>query len=556
MSFKPAICQSLTFVLLIFMVFRAHGQLQDSDGRVQDSITKKIDLVFSEWDKTNSPGCSMAVVKDGRIIYERGYGMSNLEYQIAISSSSIFHVASISKQFTAAAIQRLAQEGKLSLTDDIRKYIPEVPDFGHTITINHLLHHTSGLRDQWDLQALAGWREDDVITENDIMDMLKRQRALNFVPGDEYVYCNTGFTLLGIAVKRITGVSLRDYDDSVFFKPLGMNNTVFHSDHSEIIVNRTSAYDKADNGRWEISIPVFDNYGATSLCTTPEDLAKWDENFYSKKIGGENFIAAMLTPGVFNDGRQQNYASGLIIGQYKGNKIVEHNGADAGYRADILRFPDQHFSVIVLANLAGINPSDLSRKVADLFVTDRTAGEHAEKPAVIVDTVALQKWAGVYMDLHSKAIVRLRYNKGKLMTAGAALIPHSDSVFVHPNSGASYSFRGNEANTRLVLQSAGVQDRSYGKVKPFTLAAASLPEYTGTYYSAELDTRYVFSVKDSALFVKGPRNDAMKLAPFTSDIFTGPFTVEFIRDKKKRVSGFLLTTGRSRNIYFERVDAR
>jgi CubicO group peptidase (beta-lactamase class C family) len=211
-------------------------------GQLQDSVIKKIDLILSEWDKTNSPGCSLAIVKDGTIIYKRGYGMSNLEYNIAITPASIFHVASISKQFTAAAILRLAQEGKLSLDDDIRKYIPEVPDLGHPITFNHLIHHTSGLRDQWDLQSLAGWREGDVITENDILDMLKRQRALNFVPGDEYVYCNTGFTLLGIAVKRITGVSLRDYADSVFFKPLGMNNTLFHSDHAEIVPNRTSAY--------------------------------------------------------------------------------------------------------------------------------------------------------------------------------------------------------------------------------------------------------------------------------------------------------------------------
>ena len=234
----------LCVILFIFLFHIVNAQLAES-------LTKKIDSIFAEYDKTYSPGCALAILKDGNIIYEKGYGISNLEYNIEISPSSIFHVASISKQFAAAAIIRLSQEGKLSLNDDIRKYLPEVPDFGHTITFNHLLHHTSGLRDQWDLQRLAGWREDDLIKEKDILEMLTRQKSLNFLPGDEEVYCNTGYTLMGIAVKRVSGVSLREYADSVFFKPLGMTSTHFHSDHSEITPNRTSAYQKGEKGRWK-----------------------------------------------------------------------------------------------------------------------------------------------------------------------------------------------------------------------------------------------------------------------------------------------------------------
>src|SRR4051794_2111531 len=196
--------KALLFVLLFTLVVNI------VDAQLVDSLSKKVDSIFAEYDKTNSPGCALAILKDGKIIYKRGYGMSNLEYNIAISPTSIFHVASVSKQFTAAAIIRLSLEGKLSLNDDIRKYIKEVPDFGQVITFNHLLHHTSGLRDQWDLLGLAGWREDDLIAEKDILEMLARQKALNFLPGDEYSYCNTGYTLLGVAVKRISGVSLRD----------------------------------------------------------------------------------------------------------------------------------------------------------------------------------------------------------------------------------------------------------------------------------------------------------------------------------------------------------
>ena len=529
-------------VLLMLPYFGAVGQQSDS-------LAKKIDRIFSEWDRTNSPGCSLAVLKDGKIIYERGYGMSNLEYNIAITPVSRFHVASISKQLTAAAIVRLSLEGKLSLNDNIRKYIPEVPDFGHTITLANLLHHTSGLRDQWDLQYLAGWREDDVITEGDILDMTHRQTALNFTPGDEYLYCNTGFTLLGIVVKRVTGVSLRNYDDSVFFKPLGMDRTVFHSDHKEIVVGRTSGYVRGDDNRWMISIPVFDNYGATSLFTTVEDLAKWDENFYRKTVGGPAFTEAMLKPGVFNDGKSQTYACGLAIGEYKGNKIVEHAGADAGYRADFLRFPDLHFSVIILANLADINPSDLCRRVADLWVPDRSGGM---EPMGKADTAAARKWAGDYMSPVSKTRAELADVHGWLSRDGVGLRPLNDSVFVRPRSGDRYIFRENGGHNQFTLQSTGMEDRVFAEVKRVKVPVAALGEYMGTFYSKELDARYVLFVKDSVLMVKTPRNEAMGMRAFIRDVFVGPFTMEFLRDRKGRVTGFLVTTGRSRGIRFER----
>ncbi|HLZ87596.1 MAG TPA: serine hydrolase domain-containing protein [Puia sp.] len=535
---------------LLLVLCCLHGYSQ-----VGDSLAKKIDATFSEWDRTNSPGVALAILKDGKIIYKRGYGMSNLEYGIAISPASIFHVASISKQFTAAAIQRLALEGKLSLDDDVRKYIPDMPNFGHTITIRNLVHHTSGLRDQWDLQWLAGWREGDLITEEDVLDMMKRQQALNFVPGDEYLYCNTGFTLLGVIVKKVTGVSLRNYTDSVFFKPLGMSSTHFHSDHTEIVPNRTSAYDR-DGERWAIDIPVFDTYGATSLFTTVEDLAKWDENFYTARVGGKAFIDSLLQPGVFNNGRPQNYASGLVIGEYKGRATVEHSGSDAGYRANFLRFPDQHFSVIILANLGNISPSDLCHKVADIFLPPRPG---LITRVTIVDSAMVSRWAGDYLEATSKARLKMEplispsMNSGTLMLNGVALTPRNDSVFVHPNNGVEYRFYSMGARVRLILRAPGMQDRLYEKVKKITVSLAGLEEYTGAFYSKEVDARYTLFMKDYTLQVKMPRNEAMELTQYTKDLFTGPFTVEFLRDKKGKVSGFLLTTPRSRNIRFEKM---
>ncbi|MEI7628756.1 MAG: serine hydrolase domain-containing protein [Bacteroidota bacterium] len=523
---------------------------QISSAQLADSLAKKVDSIFAEYDKTNSPGCALAILKDGKIIYERAYGMSNLEYNIAINPTSIFHIASISKQFTAAAIIRLSLEGKLSLNDDIRKYIPEVPDFGHPITFNNLIHHTSGIRDQWDLQGLAGWREGDLITEKDILEMLARQKALNFLPGDEYLYCNSGFTLAGIAVKKITGVSLRDYADSVFFKPLGMLNTHFHSDHSEITPNRTSAYYKDENGKWKISIPVFDNYGATSLFTTVEDLAKWDENFYTKKIGGDEFIKAMLLTGELNDKTPQNYASGLVIGSYKGYKTEGHGGADAGYRSNLIRFPDEHFSVIVFANLANINTSSLSNKVADVFLKDKSV----PNPVIKIDSNILKGWAGDYFDMNTQTTMKFEIKNEKLLTGSAELVPLNNSMFNIRST--TYTFSGDAGTTKLELKSKGLKNQTYNKVKIIKLSTFELQEYQGEFYSSELEVKYNISVKDSVLKIKIPRQEEIEVSPFTKDIFADGFVLRFIRNKKNIVEGFYLTTGRVRNLYFSKTSIK
>lgn len=516
-------------------------------GQIPDSLSRKIDAIFAEYDKTNSPGCALAIMKDGKIIYKRGYGMSNMEYNIAITPASIFHIASISKQFTAAAIVYLSLEGKLSLNDDIRKYIPEVPDFGYPITFSNLIYHTSGIRDQWDLQGLAGWRDDDLITEKDILEMLARQKSLNFLPGDEYLYCNTGYTLAGIAVKRITGVSLRDYADSVFFKPLGMTSTHFHSDHSEITPNRTSAYYKDDKGKWKISIPVFDNYGATSLFTTVEDLAKWDENFFTKKIGGDTFITMMQTTRQLNNRTPQNYAAGLVVSNYKGHKTVWHNGGDAGYRSNLIRFPDEHFSIVILANLAGVNPVSLSNKVADLFLEDKSI----QNPVFKVDSSIVKNWAGEYFDMNSQSIIKIDFKNETLLAGSTVFVPTSNNVF--NTSSSTVTFGVDSLNVKLVLSTKGSKAKTYNKANKIKLSISELKEYQGDFYSNELDSKYVLSIKDSSLHIKIPRNDEIKISPFIKDIFSGDLIVRFTRNKKNIINGFFLSTGRVRNLYFEKV---
>ena len=543
---KFSISKKVIFLLSCsaFFFFPSHAQ-------IQDSLREKVDAIFEEYKSPNTPGCALALVKDGEIIYKKGYGTSNLEYGIPITSTSIFHVASISKQFTAAAIIMLSIEGKLSLNEDIRKYLPEVPDFGHVVTFNHLIHHTSGIRDQWDLQELAGWRDDDLITEDDVLEMLHRQVALNFVPGSEYYYCNTSYTILGVAVKRITGVSLREYSDSVFFKPLGMMNTHFHSDHSEVTPNRTSAYQQDDQGNWKISIPVFDNYGATSLFTTVEDLSKWDENFYSKSIGGPAFISAMLENGILNNGTKQAYACGISTEIYKGFKTEQHSGADAGYRSNFIRFPDQHFSVILLANHAESQVMLLSQKVADLFLEIKT--NEVSGASFPIDSSIVKGWVGNYIDALTKRRVEVNFKNGKLILGSTKLLPFSNSEFSVPGSSTKLSFSKELGVEKFCVTNPNLINRNYERVVEVDLKSSEFLEFIGEYYSPELDTKYTVTANDSLLFVKIPRKNKLEFSPFAKDEFSGNFFIQFSRGKRKKVEGFYLTTGRVRNLYFEKL---
>ena len=562
MSKRAYLCVLLTMMLGA----AAAGQSKPAPG-ADKPITAKVDEIFARFDKPDSPGCALAVIRDEQVIYKRGYGMSNLEYGIPISTTSIFHIASISKEFTAMSIVMLAKQGKLSLDDDVRKYVTEVPDFGEKITIRHLIHHTSGLRDQWALLDMAGWREDDVITEGDILDLISRQKALNFKPGDEHLYSNTGYTLLAVIVKRVSGQSLREFADANIFKPLGMTRTHFHDDHSMIVKDRTSAYQPRAGGGFRISIPVFDTYGATSLFTTVEDLAKWDQNFVDKKIGGDALIEQMQTPGVLNSGKKLTYAFGLSLGEYKGLRTVGHGGSDAGYRADFVRFPDQRFSVVCFCNLSTSNPGMLTRRVADIYLADQLKQPPPPvKPAAppAASTVSLSEQelsskAGVYTEPKSETTVRLEMKDGQLVAAmgpGFPLVPLSKERFRVPAAPATVTFEGTangHPQRMLVLND--------GEKEPLTFmyvdAAApptklQLAEYAGVYYSGELDTRYMIIQKDDKLVVRRRKFEDKTLTPKASDEFAAANagTIKFTRDAEKRVNGFEIDAGRIRHLRF------
>ena len=339
-----------------------------SGQQLSDDVTGRVDAVFARFTRPDSPGCALGIFQNGAITYSKGYGSANLEYGVPITPSTPFISGSVAKQFTAAAIALLVEQGRISLDDDVRKYIPELPDYGAKITIDHLVHHTSGLRDFWALVQVAGMRYDDGYAVGDVIRLAARQKHLNFPPGTEYDYSNTGYIALGLIVQRVTGKSLREFTSEEMFAPLGMTSTHFHDDHTMLVPGRASAYSPLPEGGYRINVWNNDIVGQGGLILTVNDLLKWDENFYTGKVGGPGFLKRQLQQGKLTNGTTLSYAFGLTVGEYRGLRLVEHGGSSGGYRTIISRFPTEHTSVVALCNTTDANTTMLSHQVADIIL--------------------------------------------------------------------------------------------------------------------------------------------------------------------------------------------
>jgi CubicO group peptidase (beta-lactamase class C family) len=523
-----------------------------------DFRISEVDEIFSEWDRPDSLGCALAVLKEEEIVYKRGYGMANLEYSIPITPTTIFHVASVSKQFTAFAVALLAQEGKLSLDDDVREYIPNLPDFGETITVRHLIHHISGLRDQWELLVAAGWRMEDVITTEDVLELLRGQKELNFKPGSEYLYCNTGYTLMALIVERASGKPFRDFCAERIFKPLAMESTHFHDDHRMIVQNRAYSYSRREEGGFQHAVLSYATAGATSLFTTVEDLARWDQNFYEAGIGGKAVIEQMLSRGVLNDGEQIVYAFGLNITEYRGLRVIEHSGGDAGYRSHLMRFPEQHFSVVILCNLATMKPSELARRVADLFMADAFPEEKVLEEIIELSEEQLASKAGVYYNVATSLTCRLEMRDGKLVIAvgsGFELLPLAENHFRQAESPTEFRFTRSEKDGRLQLHQVIGSGKPivYEAVEPITLTAEEKAAYIGNYYSPELDIGYKVGFREDQLVLSRRKYGKTTMLTTIPDGFSADgINIFFSRDKENNITGFRISSGRIRNLRFIR----
>jgi CubicO group peptidase (beta-lactamase class C family) len=529
----------------------------------------RIDQVFAAYDKPDSPGCAVAVLHQGKVIHQRGYGRAHLEWEAPITPATVFPAASVSKQFTALALALLAEQGKLSLDDDVRKYLPELPDHGDVITLRHLLQHTSGLRDVWYLGGFAGWRPDDLVTDSDILGLAVRQQRSNSRPGDRYAYNGTGYSLAAVVVRRVSGQSLRAFTEAQVFKPLGMKNTHFHDDHREVIKGRAAAY-SLRSGRPEIAVPTFAAVGPTGLFTTVEDLARWDQNFYDRRVGGKSALDQMLTPGKLNGGEPvrygpaQGYGLGLVLGRYRGLKTVGHSGIDWGYRAEFLQFPEQRFSVIILGNLATLEPSALARRVADVCLArefpegpEGGPGRAARKPEpVAVSEREAAAWAGTYWNLDTGASWTLAVKDGKLCLGARELTPLAADRFGIGGTPIELVFTPAREGAPRKMTWVDVDPEVFVALPRRGLTEAELGEYAGTYRSDELNAVYTLSARDGRLAVRGWRDEYGPLQPVVADGFSlrppslPPAFVRFTRDGRKQVTGFTLSTSGCKDIGF------
>ena len=336
-------------------------------AQLTESQRQAIDKICKRFDRDSVPGISIAVTQKGKQVFAKAYGSAQLEHNAPNRTTTIFHVASVTKQFTAFALVLLAQDKKLSLDDDVRKHVPWLHDFGKTITIRHLLNHTSGLRDQWELLVLSGYRLDDVLTKDHILRILRHQKELNFAPGSRYLYSNMGFTLAAHVVAKVADQPFESFCQDRIFEPLGMTRTHMHVDHLQIVPGRAYSYRRRDLG-WQKGVLSYANAGATSLFTTAEDLAKWQRNFVNPKLGGKAAIDAMQTRGELTNGTKIDYALGLMHGTHGGRPTIGHGGADAGFRSDVVWFPKEQLGIVALANVSDANPGSVTRRIADVLL--------------------------------------------------------------------------------------------------------------------------------------------------------------------------------------------
>jgi CubicO group peptidase (beta-lactamase class C family) len=478
-------------------------------GKSAPVVDTKVDAVFAKY-SASTPGCAVGVATGGAPVLARGFGMADLEHGVAIGPETIFEAGSVSKQFTAAAVMLLARDGKLSLDDQVRTYVPELPDYGSPLTIRHMLNHTSGLRDWGSVAAIGGSpRGSHAYTHAHVLEIVSRQKALNFAPGTRWSYSNTGFNLAAIIVERVSGLSFQEFTRTRLFQPVGMIHTSWRDDYTRIVKGRAQAYEERD-GAYHIDMPFENVYGNGGLLTTVGDLLKWNQH-YDAPAGDSAMTAEQQTPGRFNDGRPHGYGLGLFIGTYKGLHEVSHSGSTGGYSAFLTRFPEQRVSVAVLCNASGAPATEYAHQVAELYLGDRLKPSGA-KATHTLTSGELDAFAGLWKDdTTGLPFTIAREQDGLVIFRTVKLFASSPTRVVTE-----------EGRDELRLDDHGLRHTDpYGTVESLTRAKPAqytdeqLSAFVGTYASDEAETVLTAAIEDHALVLKRRPATTIKLTPIT-----------------------------------------
>lgn len=535
-------------------------------AQVPADVKSRVDRVFAPWNSHETPGCAVAADLEGQTVLSEAYGMADLEHGIPNRATTIFEAGSVSKQFTAGAIVLLALDGKLTLEDDVRKYVPELPDYGQPVTIRHLLNHTSGLRDWGSVAAISGWgRGDRTHSHSHVLDILGRQTALNYPPGEAYSYTNSGYNLLAVIVDRVSGIPFAEFSRQRIFEPLGMASTQWRDDYRRLVPGRATAYMRREDGI-AIDRPIENVYGNGGLLTTVGDLVRWDRALASGEIGGAEFVRLMHEPGVLNDGSAISYASGIQIGTRQGVRQVSHTGATAGYRAFLGRYPDQGLTVAVLCNVGAVSPGGVGGEVVEVFLDElapRPATPmRAAHPEVQLSTAELENKAGLYRDQRTWEPMRIVVDEGVLRVEdGLPLTPLSLAVFRAGDGDRHFVFEpaplGSRPRIRVTVRHADDEPHEVGVYEPveaYTPGAEELEVYIGSFHSDDAETTFTVRVEDDQLVMHRRPDTRVVLTPVYPDVFRGRLgLVRFHRDHRGVISELGLRQSRVHDLRFQRI---
>ncbi|MCO5214731.1 MAG: beta-lactamase family protein [Thermomicrobiales bacterium] len=542
---------------------------------ITNSVRTEIDALFASY--TNStPGAALAIYREGEIVYANGYGMANLEHNVPISPISIFDIASISKQFAAMCVALLQQAGLLHVDDPVQKYLTELPQWEHPVTVRHLLHHVSGITDYLSILPLVGWRDEDQMTLNDCLKYVCRLKTLEFEPNTKYAYSNSGYVLLAILVERVSGQTMAQFARERIFTPLGMTNSHFNDDHATVIPNRAQAYRVLEDGTYRLDMmPLDDLVGDGGLFTSVADFGKWIANFSTAQVGGGELLTMMQTPGTFKDCTPMDYAWGLGVDQFHGFHRVGHSGGWAGYGSNYFRIPELGFGVAVFANFHEVGPGRVTDRIAEIVLADifaerdrtsNTADTGDQKSEIDTNDVVQvepRSLEGTYLQGtgESHLIIELGSDGEPCLEVRgrkSQLIRRDDNTY--SNEWGYYVFiptaleAGQGVTSLRVLFTYSGETRTFLRVPPVSDGMPA--KVAGRYYSDELDTWWDISIEAGPLMVSRLRTRSQAYQQLGPDHFgTGGLMSEslrFSRDDRGEVTGFVYSDGWSRSFGFTR----
>lgn len=536
---------------LFLVTFLFYGM---ASAQLSEDKTAQIDSLFLDWNRPNHPGGAIAVMQGNKTVFSKAYGLASLEYLVPNSPGTQFNVASVSKQFSALGIVRLHLQGKLSVDDTIDRYIDGLPDLGKKITIRHMLHHTSGLRSLHALFALAGWRGDDAKTNADLDRIIVDQQELNFEPGAEYLYCNTGYMFLANIIEKVTDKSFVDYMREDVFVPLGMENTYVEDQYNRVVPNNATSYIPTVDG-FERAVEYWGYVGSGNMHTITDDLLGYLKNFYDPLPGWEKAFELMLTVDPLNDGSPNQYAFGVNVDELFGEKRVTHGGAIGGFRSNVAVFPEKEISIVVLTNFSSASPASKVSKIAEVLL--EPAHSPAPKSLKRVSKTKMQSYAGLYWDDITLQEQKIEVSGDTLILVGGSpkFVPVDTDRFeaIDPENKTVITFDG---NTMTLLRNSGAP-LVFKKYTPSALDPKNAVEYIGTYYSPEIQTTYTLHFSDGKLYAHHIRHGKLELNQKQKDLFEGKYplsVLKFIRDDTGNIKGMRASNGRARNLWFKKTE--